>query len=332
MTAREPSRERALRSLDALTSTGTYDVTSLDALRRIVGEGRLPRVAVLGRRGSGKSTLLHEVAGAVLGATDPVRDATATARWHTVTLRDGRRAHWLDTPGLRAGAQATSSRVAQVRALLDVERPDLVVLTVPATEADAGIDEDLAAARAMVVDETIPWWVLATRCDELPPPDELAPPWVEKRAAIGASVTLLHRHALGVGRDVVGALPLSLARDDAWDGRWNHDAFSARLAALLPDRTARDRVAEVRARVSALLRGLARAVSDGDPATRRDRFATHLTAWTSLDAAALSRALPPPDAAPWRVSMWLATWGRVIGALESAWLDDASLEGLSRPT
>lgn len=327
----EPSRTRALASLEALSDTGAYDPTELDALRRIVGEGRLPRLAVLGRRGSGKSTLLHEVAGAVLGATDPVRDATAAAQWHRVVLRDGRAAQWLDTPGLRAGAQR--DRMERVRAVLTVERPDLVVLTVPATEADAGIDEDLAAARAVVPDATVPWWVIATRCDELPPPDEVAPPWREKGAAIRAAVSVLDGHTRAMGRRVLGVMPLSLARDDAWDGRWNHDAMGKRLAAMLRDRTAAERVAEMRARVGALLRGLpaAMAAEKGDAATRRARYAHHLAAWTGQDEATLSRALPPAGASDWRTSVWLATWGRAITALESAWLDDATMDALSRP-
>jgi hypothetical protein len=104
-----------------------------------------------------------------------------------------------------------------------------VLFLCAATEADAGIDDDLDDLDA-ITEALAPGVGLVasvTRVDELPPLDEHAPPFDdEKRAHIAAAVTTLHRHMLRratAPRAVVPICAFTSWRGDTPvdDARWN---------------------------------------------------------------------------------------------------------------
>jgi hypothetical protein len=143
---------------------------------------------------------------------------------------------WLDAPGFRAGGRA--GRLDDVTDAVRAFAPSVLVLSVAATEVDAAIDGDLddLAAVTDATDATV--LALATRVDELEPPDVTSPPFedAEKQRHIAAAVATLRRHLAGRGRDVAEVLPvcgLAAWRDGAltYDARWNLDAVAEALRA-----------------------------------------------------------------------------------------------------
>jgi predicted GTPase len=212
-------------------------------LHTLLGPGRLPRVAALGRRGSGKSSVLNALVGAPVATVGDVEDTTRAVAFMRLELA-GRAVEWLDTPGLRAGG--VRARAHDVAAALTDSPPDVVLLLCQATEVDAGIDDDLADAalvlRALRRAGTRAPAVLGvvTKADELPPPDALAPPFdADKLVHIHHAVGLFGRHLGRTGLGAVGVIPVCAYQRTSGGGTeqllWNIDPLRRRIAGLLPD-------------------------------------------------------------------------------------------------
>ncbi|MEZ4410809.1 MAG: hypothetical protein R3A52_30660 [Polyangiales bacterium] len=219
MTTRELDDARA-SLLDALR--GRADPAATRA-RAMVERGRAPRVMVVGRRGSGRSVLLAALGRCVEGALwiDPRRAVSVVepAGWrgadHAEALKDG---------------------VARARAFA----PDAVLLAIPATEADAGVDDDLDdAAKVIGAIRPRPALVVAlTRSDEAAPPDAATPPWDDDtRASIARAVATAKEHLARKKLRADAVVPVSarveVSGGETLDLRWNLDALRAALVDAL---------------------------------------------------------------------------------------------------
>ncbi len=250
-------------------------VTEVQELRALLVERRAPRVAALGRRGVGKSTLANALLGAEVAAVGAVEDTTREAGWYDVT-HAGRSIRWLDTPGLRAGAEP--GRREAVEKALRAEAPDVVLMLVKATQVDAGIDDDLAEVKALLgaLGEKKPAVIaVVTRCDELAAARPKAPPFdhdPERREAIAHAVSLLRAHAERAGvavADVVPVVAWQRFKDGARvaDWRWNLETLGAAIFEALPTRArveaarAMERAAALRRKVAMRVVGTATSVS-----------------------------------------------------------------------
>ncbi len=253
-------------------------VTEVQDLRALLVERRAPRIAVLGRRGVGKSSLANALLGAEVAPVGAVNDTTQEAGWYDI--RAGHRVlRWLDTPGLRAGAEP--ARREAVERALRTERPDVVLLLVKATQVDAGIDEDLDEVRATLsalsLNRATPPPVVAviTRVDELQGARAKSPPFdhdAERRDNIAKAVTTLRDHldrAKIEVRDVVPVATWQRFRDGArvTDWRWNLETLGAAIFEALPSNAqveavrAMERGRAVRRRVAMRIVGTATSVS-----------------------------------------------------------------------
>jgi predicted GTPase len=296
------------------------------ALRVLLWQGRAPRVAVLGRRGAGKSSLLNAVAGEGLAVLGDVEDATRTVQPYPV--RFGARAvEWLDTPGLRAGGRPGRREV--VLRALTAAPPDVLLLLCPASEVDAGIDADLEDVRALVAGiaavrgRAPALMALATKVDELAPPDVYAPPFddPEKRARIREAVGVFGRHLRRVGLRPHGTLPVNTyvrfeqgtLREDL---RWNLPALLARVEAALPTEAeirARWLPAELRRALVATMEGITEAFAQraASGAGEAELQALH------RELGRLLRALGPEGELAARAGVRLDALTRPTGALEA---------------
>jgi predicted GTPase len=250
-------------------------VTEVQELRALLVERRAPRVAAVGRRGVGKSSLANALLGVEAAAVGAVEDTTWMAGWYDVT-REGRTLRWLDTPGLRAGAEP--GRRAAVERALRAEAPDVVLLLVKAVQVDAGIDDDLAEVKALLgaLGEKKPKVIaVLTRCDELCPTRPKTPPFdhdPERREAIAQAVALLRTHAERATLPLEGVVPVvtwQRFRDGARvaDWRWNLEALAAAVFEALPTRAqveaarAIERAASLRRKVAMRVVGTATSVA-----------------------------------------------------------------------
>ncbi len=231
------------RCYDDLDARGATAVGPLDArLRALIAaveHPRVPRVTVVGRRGAGKSSLLNALANEQLALTGAVEDTTGSAKSYRFEI-DDHIVEWIDTGGLRAGGAAAHRADMLVETLCN-EPPDVIVFAHHASEVDAGIDaelEDLSRA----LDELraqhgrdAPIIALATRVDELEPPEVMQPPFdhPEKLANISAAVRTLRgalaRHKL----HSVESLAINTWFSSSDDLRWNVNALRAALLAQL---------------------------------------------------------------------------------------------------
>jgi hypothetical protein len=161
---------------------------------------------------------------------------------------------WIDTGGLRAGG-AAEHRADMLCEVLANEPPDVLIVAHAASETDAAIDADLADLRR-ALDETralhqrIPTVIaVATRVDELDPPDVFEPPFDDetKQKNIGAAVRAL-RSALARHRiTVADALAVNTWFSPPNDLRWNIAALRLALLARIPSKvTDRQRSEELR--------------------------------------------------------------------------------------
>lgn len=195
---------------------------------------------------------MNALADAPVARTGDVADTTIAAKVWAFGGARGRFV-WLDAPGFRAGGRA--GRLEDVAAAARAFAPSVLVLCVAATEVDAAIDGDLDDLAVVAAETGAPLVALATRVDELEPPDVATPPFddAEKQRHIAASVATLTRHLAGRGRAGTEVLPvcgLAAWRDGAvtYDARWNLDAVAEALRAPPHDD------------VDALVRGLCEAV------------------------------------------------------------------------
>jgi predicted GTPase len=228
---------RCQADLDALQFTVVGSLGArLDALARLATRERLPRVTVIGRRGAGKSSLLNALCNAERAPTGAVEDTTGGPRCYEVSL-DSRVIQWIDTGGLRAGGAARARAELLCETLVN-EPPDVLVFAHHASETDAAIDADLedvaAALDAVKVahGRRPPMIALATRVDELDPPDVFVPPFDDetKRKNISAAVRALRRALQRHKLAVVDAFAINTWFSATDDLRWNIDVFRASLA------------------------------------------------------------------------------------------------------
>jgi predicted GTPase len=211
------------------------DLPCIDALRGALDASSPRRVALVGRRGAGKSSLLNALAQRPVARVGGVTDTTLRAM--AVVLDVG--LHVLDTPGLRAGGRPT--RRDDVTRALAAFCPEVLCLTVSATEVDAGIDDDLddlVHLRAVAPDAAIV--AAVTRVDDLEPVDDNAPPFgATKHRQMVRATTTLHRHLLRraiVARGVVPVCTFATWRGNTLDddARWNLAPLARALAVGAP--------------------------------------------------------------------------------------------------
>jgi predicted GTPase len=253
-------------------------VAEVQDLRALLVARRAPRIAVLGRRGVGKSSLANAMLGAEIARVDAVQDATQQAGWYDLQS-DGHSLRWLDTPGLRAGAEP-SRRELVTKALRD-ERPDVVLLMVRATQVDAGIDEDLAEIKAVLAalhgERLTPPPVIAviTRVDELEGTRDKTPPFDAdntRRENIAAAVSVLREHLSREKIEVKDVVPIATFQRfkdgvRVTDWRWNLDTLALAIFEVIPKNaqveTARaiERGRAVRRKVAMRIVGTATSVS-----------------------------------------------------------------------
>lgn len=276
----DPETAKALDDLEDLLKRipgASKFVKDVRDLRDLLVNRRPPRIAVLGRRGSGKSSLANALLGAEVAPVGAVEDTTRVAGWYDITTR-GHALRWLDTPGLRAGAEP--ERRAEVERALRDEAPDVVLVLVKATQVDAGIDEDLAEVKALLdalKDKSAAPRVVAVvaRVDELAPARVKTPPYDEdptKRQNIQDAVAVLKGHFERASIAAAAVVPVAAYqrfKDGARvaDWRWNLEALAEAIFEGLP-RTAQveaarafERSQDIRRRLAKGLVGTATSVS-----------------------------------------------------------------------
>lgn len=192
--------------------------------------GRGARVALLGRARSGRTTLVRALGG---GAPRTYGDAA----WS----RLGAGLVAAKLPGFRAAG--ATGLVPRVVAWVRHAAPEGLVFCVPASEVDAGIDDDLDdLARVLDAAPRTPCWAVATRVGELAPPDIDAPfEDVHKLGAIAHSGELLAAHAARKGLRFVGVCPVEAASG------WGVDALGEALWSRLREPSVAAASVELRA-------------------------------------------------------------------------------------
>ena len=271
---------RCYDELDArsITAVGALDARLL-ALQLTIEHDRLPRVLVAGRRGAGKSSLLNALCDEQRAPVGAVEDTTAHARRYAVEI-DQRWIEWIDTGGLRAGG-ASEHRAAMIIEAIVNQPPELVLYVHAASEADAGIDTDLEDLRAALEATQAAHarspavLAIATRIDELDPPDVTHPPFddEQKQRNVGAAIRALRRafdrHSIALA-DALAVNTWFSATDDL---RWNLPALRAAILAHTPPAVG---ASSSEARVlyhrvsSALASTIARHANDGDDRAHRE--------------------------------------------------------------
>lgn len=302
----------------------------LRALSILAEHGRRPRVTVVGRRGAGKSSLLNAITSKPIAQVGAVEDTTGEARSYAVTVRAAD-IEWIDTGGLSAGGVAEARAEALRETLLDCP-PDTLVFAHAASEADAGIDSELEDVRAAIEEMRAthgraPLIVcVATRVDELDPPEVTHPPFDDevKRSNISASVRALlralDRHALPID----AALAVNAWNSADHDLRWNIDALATALerslaqAAPRPRDEARVLLSRIADELAVVVARLGRGANETTRLQHRDWFAQTLrrmgpTAARSGDAS--ERAVASALGAP---SRWLRLGLERVGVQAAA--------------
>ncbi|MFO0560451.1 MAG: GTPase [Polyangiales bacterium] len=276
--------EDELSSRD-VTAVGSL-AARLHALARMVTHERVARVTVVGRRGAGKSSLLNALANEALAKTGAVEDTTGEPRMFEVSI-DGTAVQWIDTGGLRAGG-AAAHRADMLCEVLANEPPDVLIVAHAASETDAAIDADLVDLRRALdegraLHQRIPTVIaLATRVDELDPPDVFEPPFDDeaKQKHISAAVRAL-RSALARHQVVAAdALAVNTWFSPSNDLRWNMTALRTALLARLPrtisERQQRDELRVLLHRLSDALAAVSVRAFRGDEQHTREWFVATL--------------------------------------------------------
>lgn len=208
------------------------------SLRSIALWGRVPRVLTVGRRGAGRSTLTT-----ALGGSD------GEILW----LDPKRCVQWISTPGWRGPDHAAALEDSRHQA--EKTHPDVVLLAIPATEVDAGVDDELRDLKSVLrqCPAKTPVVTTLTRSDEVAPPDA-SPPWSADETALAllerARETFYshaQRHGVTVTALVATAARVEVTPRGVHDLRYNLDTLARTLtvtcAARLP--RAKDRATEL---------------------------------------------------------------------------------------
>lgn len=148
-------------------------------LRTILLEQRAPAFALVGRRGAGKSSLVNALFGAKVAEVGHVKSQTGQGKWFDYRSERGA-ISVLDTRGIQEGSRPTEDdpakdAVASILAPLRRKVPDVILFLVKATEADSGVDADLAVLERIYAEIERehrfrpPLVAIATHCDVLEP-------------------------------------------------------------------------------------------------------------------------------------------------------------------
>ncbi|MBX3197370.1 MAG: 50S ribosome-binding GTPase [Labilithrix sp.] len=148
-------------------------------LRTILLEQRAPAFALVGRRGAGKSSLVNALFGTKVAEVGHVKSQTGQGKWFDYRSERGA-ISVLDTRGIQEGSTPTEDdpakdAVASILGPLRRKVPDVILFLVKATEADSGIDADLAVLERIYAEIERehrfrpPLVAIATHCDVLEP-------------------------------------------------------------------------------------------------------------------------------------------------------------------
>lgn len=148
-------------------------------LRTILLEQRPPAFVLVGRRGAGKSSLVNALFGAKVAEVGHVKSQTGQGKWFDYRSERGA-ISVLDTRGIQEGSRPTEDdpakdAVASILAPLRRKVPDVILFLVKATEADSGVDADLAVLERIYAEIERehrfrpPLVAIATHCDVLEP-------------------------------------------------------------------------------------------------------------------------------------------------------------------
>ncbi len=122
-------------------------VESLPKAKREIEEvnGAVIRVAVVGKPNVGKSTFVNKVLGSERMLTSPIPGTTRDSI-DTIIEKDSKRYIFIDTAGIRKKARITLSieRYSVLRAIRAIERTDIVLLMLDASEGPTHQDARLA--------------------------------------------------------------------------------------------------------------------------------------------------------------------------------------------
>jgi predicted GTPase len=148
-------------------------------LRTILLEQRAPAFALVGRRGAGKSSLINALFGTKVAEVGHVKSQTGRGKWFDYASELGA-ISVLDTRGIQEGSKPEEEDGAKdsvTSILVELKRkvPDVILFVVKATDADSGIDADLAALERIYAEVERehrfrpPLVALATHCDVVEP-------------------------------------------------------------------------------------------------------------------------------------------------------------------
>lgn len=233
----------------------------------LVEEGRLPRIAIVGRRGAGKSMLLNAIFEQQVCLTGAIRPQTGQTAWQTYTgPRDEPLLDVLDTRGFQEAFQPQEADTATTseKSIQNAFRqaiPDVIVFVVKATEVNAAINADIKALLKLLKHihkehgfypvvigvlmqcDTVDPQHIKTARDRANNPDA----WEEKQRNINQARADLQRHFAkhAILRDNQKYIAVSayvrfrpdgtLDPDPNTDWRWNIEELKQTLITEIPD-------------------------------------------------------------------------------------------------
>lgn len=169
------------------------------------------RVVLAGRPNVGKSSLLNRLAGEEIAIVTDIPGTTRDAIRQSISI-DGVPLHIIDTAGLHSSADPVE-RIGIERAWEAIERADLVVLLVDATQGEAAADREILAR----FPASVPRLMVMNKIDLL-----ARAPGLE-RGGVGSTVWLSAK--TGAGVDLLRKALLDLV---GWQGGAGEGVFMAR--------------------------------------------------------------------------------------------------------